>query len=61
MARKLSGHLNTNKLCHITIPIFGPDVFPDKIIQFLCNAETKVPYAMIHFDIAPKVCKTKYS
>ena len=56
MASKLSRHLNTNEPCHIIIPIFGPNVSPDKIIQVLCNTETRLSNAIIHFDIAPKVC-----
>ena len=55
MANTLFGLHKDN---HIIIPMHGPDVTPDKIVQFLCNASTTLNCAIIHFDIATKVCLT---
>ena len=58
MANKLS-LLNGNKPCHIIIPIHGPDVTTEKVVDFLCRIPpTTLHTVIIHFDIATKVGTT---
>ena len=54
MAEQLQSKTSKETAC-VTIPIHGPTVSPDTVIEFLKEYFTDSHYIIFHFDIAPIV------
>ena len=59
MAEKLKKYKSTGTL-HVTIPIHGPEVTPDIILEFLKDHINAATSTIFHFDIAPTVRSFTY-
>ena len=51
---RLADKLNTGST-HVTIPIHGPEVTPDTLMEFLKDHMEDATSTIFHFDIAPTV------
>ena len=54
MAEKLQSVVVGDNV-HITIPIHGPQVTTDSIMQYLVNGQNNSHQMILHFDISPSV------
>ena len=54
-AQKLT-QLNSGKDIHVTIPIHGPTVTSDTLLNFFEQHIKKEACTLYHLDIAPRVC-----
>ena len=54
LANKLTDYKSTNTK-HVIIPIHGPEVNPDIIMEFLKDHMKDATSTIFHFDIAPTV------
>ena len=52
--------MQSNDVHHVTVPLHGPVVKPDTVLEFFKDNMKNPTCCIYHIDIAPNVCMTKY-
>jgi len=55
LADLLKEYMSTDTTVHVTVPIHGPVVTPDTVMEFLKYHVEEATSTIFHFDIAPSV------
>ena len=56
LAEKLAEKQPNSGVVHVTIPLHGPVVSPDTVLELFKDHLEKPPCCIYHIDIAPSVC-----